>query len=221
MARTPRVEPSAGQESVWDYPRPPRIERVDSRVAITLGGEVIVDTDDVVRVLETSHPPVYYLPVTAFADGSLSPAPGSSFCEFKGAARYVSVSGGEPESRRTAESVGWYYPTPSAGYGLLEGARRRLRRSDGLLHRRRRGGQPATGLVLRRLDNRERRGSVQGSSGHARLVSAHSPRSSRMSSEVNDWLNSSSSSSTDETSSAFRRASAMTFSSMVFSDTIR
>ena len=57
-----------GQESVWDYPRPPRVESVDARVTIDLGGERIVDTRDVVRVLETSHPPVYYLPIAAFAE---------------------------------------------------------------------------------------------------------------------------------------------------------
>src|SRR3954451_22915095 len=83
-----------GQESVWDYPRPPRIERVANRVVVRLGGEVIVDTDDVVRVLETSHPPVYYLPIAAFADGALSDAEGNSYCEFKGSARYLDVQGG-------------------------------------------------------------------------------------------------------------------------------
>ncbi|MFX6201977.1 DUF427 domain-containing protein, partial [Acinetobacter baumannii] len=55
-----------GQESVWEYPRPPRVERVPKRVQIDFGGIRIVDTDDVVRVLETSHPPVYYLPIAAF-----------------------------------------------------------------------------------------------------------------------------------------------------------
>jgi uncharacterized protein (DUF427 family) len=104
-----------GQESVWDYPRPPRIEAVDRRVAIELGGRRIVETTDVVRVLETSHPPVYYLPISAFADGALVPARGSSFCEFKGAARYFDVVGGAA----TAPGAAWNYPTPSRGYELL------------------------------------------------------------------------------------------------------
>ena len=104
-----------GQESVWDYPRPPRVERVDVRVTIDLGGERVVDTRDVVRVLETSHPPVHYLPMSAFADGALSPAAGASFCEFKGAARYLSVHGGG----RTAERAAWNYPNPSAGFEVL------------------------------------------------------------------------------------------------------
>lgn len=114
--RRPTPDPvGAGQESVWDYPRPPRIERVDRRVSIDLGGERIVDTDDVVRVLETSHPPVYYLPIAAFAPGALVPAPGASFCEFKGAARYFDVRGGG----RTVAGAGWTYPTPTPGFELL------------------------------------------------------------------------------------------------------
>ena len=105
----------AGQESVWDYPRPPRIEAVDRRVTIDLGAERILDTTDVVRVLETSHPPVYYVPIAAFADDALLPARGSSFCEFKGSARYFDVRGGN----QTARGAGWNYPTPARGYELL------------------------------------------------------------------------------------------------------
>lgn len=110
-----RVEPAPGQESVWDYPRPPRVEESGERVVVRLGGSVIVDTRDVVRVLETSHPPVYYLPRSAFADGVLEPAAGSSFCEFKGAARYLTLR----SQQATAERAAWYYPSPSPGYELL------------------------------------------------------------------------------------------------------
>jgi uncharacterized protein (DUF427 family) len=106
---------AAGQESVWDYPRPPRIEAVERRVTIELGGRRIVDTTDVVRVLETSHPPVYYLPIAAFTDGSLVPARGASFCEYKGSARYLDVVGGDA----TAPGAAWNYPTPSRGYEQL------------------------------------------------------------------------------------------------------
>ncbi len=110
-----RIEPAAGQESVWDYPRPPRVEESGERVVVRLGGSVIVDTRDVVRVLETSHPPVYYLPRSAFADGVLEPAAGSSFCEFKGAARYLTLR----SQQATAERAAWYYPSPSPGYEVL------------------------------------------------------------------------------------------------------
>ena len=114
----PAPDPIApGQESVWEYPRPPRIERVTSRVVIRLGGEVIVDTDDVVRVLETSHPPVYYLPIASFADGALADAEGNSYCEFKGSARYLDVRGGGATASRAA----WNYPRPSDGYEALAG----------------------------------------------------------------------------------------------------
>ena len=108
---------AAGQESVWDYPRPPRVEVVDHRVVIRLGGEAILDTRDVVRVLETSHPPVYYVPISAFADGALAPTAGGSYCEFKGAARYFDVSGGTA----TAHKAAWTYPEPSAGFEHLVG----------------------------------------------------------------------------------------------------
>lgn len=103
-------------ESVWDYPRPPRVEASDERVVVRFGGGTIVDTRDSVRVLETSHPPVYYLPRSAFAPGVLEPANGSSFCEFKGGARYLSVRA--PDGSR-AERAAWYYPTPNAGYEQL------------------------------------------------------------------------------------------------------
>lgn len=104
-----------GQESVWDYPRPPRVERVEVRVQIDLGGQRIVDTEDVVRVLETSHPPVYYVPIAAFGD-ALVPTDGASFCEFKGAARYFDVTGGGAVAPRAA----WNYPHPMPGYEELD-----------------------------------------------------------------------------------------------------
>jgi uncharacterized protein (DUF427 family) len=111
------VVPGPGQESVWDYPRPPRVEPTGERVVITLGGATIADSTDAVRVLETSHPPVYYLPLTAFAPGSLEPAAGSSFCEFKGVAGYLTVRGGG----QVAEGAAWFYPEPSPGYEALVG----------------------------------------------------------------------------------------------------
>jgi len=110
-----RVEPAAGQESVWDYPRPPRVETSTERVVITLGDEVVADTTDAVRVLETSHPPVYYLPRSAFAEGSLFEAAGSSFCEFKGSAKYLSIRTADVTAPRAA----WYYPSPSPGFEAL------------------------------------------------------------------------------------------------------
>lgn len=106
-----------GQESVWDYPRPPRVERTSRVVQIVLGGEVIVDTADVLRVLETSHPPTYYLPIADFAEGVLVPASGSSLCEYKGAASYFDVHGGDQSRERSA----WTYPEPTPAYAELSG----------------------------------------------------------------------------------------------------
>ncbi len=115
MAIVKRVQPAPGQESVWDYPRPPRVESTPERVVVRLGGAVIVDTGAALRVLETSHPPAYYLPRAAFPDGALVPAPGTSFCEYKGLARYLTIR--TPDA--TAERSAWFYPTPSPGFEQL------------------------------------------------------------------------------------------------------
>ncbi len=73
----PRPDPvEPGQESVWDYPRPPRLEVFGGEITVELGGEVIAATSRGWRVLETSHPPTYYLPRTAFRPGALREAAG-------------------------------------------------------------------------------------------------------------------------------------------------
>ena len=114
-----RIEPGPGQESVWDYPRPPRAEVVRRRVVVVHAGTVVVDTDDVVRFLETSHPPTYYLPRTAFTEGVLRSAARRSVCEWKGTARYVDlVVPGAPALR----DVGWWYPVEEGGGWAVDGA---------------------------------------------------------------------------------------------------
>jgi uncharacterized protein (DUF427 family) len=110
-------QPGPGQESVWDYPRPPRLEPADATIEIRLGGEVVARTTTALRVLETSHPPTYYLPESAFADGVLRPAAGSSYCEWKGSATYYDLV----TPARTAERAGWTYPRPSPGFEPLVG----------------------------------------------------------------------------------------------------
>ncbi|WP_105032493.1 DUF427 domain-containing protein [Arthrobacter ruber] len=107
-----RTPPGPGQESVWDYPRPPRVERTTMVIEVWFGGQVIVSTDSAVRVLETSHPPVYYLPLADFAPGVLVPVEGTTHCEFKGAASYFDVVAGSTRSPRGA----WTYPSPVRGY---------------------------------------------------------------------------------------------------------
>jgi uncharacterized protein (DUF427 family) len=105
-------------ESVWDYPRPPRVEPSDERVVVTHGGVVLADTTASLRVLETSHPPTYYLPRSAFADGVLRPGrAGASWCEWKGSADYFDLVVGD----EVLTAVAWTYPTPSAGFeGLVD-----------------------------------------------------------------------------------------------------
>jgi uncharacterized protein (DUF427 family) len=102
-------------ENVWDYPRPPRLEPVPVRVRIVLGGETIADTTEAYRILETSHPPTVYLPPTAFVAGALRDAAGTSFCEWKGRARYHDLRGGD----QLAERAGWSYPSPTRAYRAL------------------------------------------------------------------------------------------------------
>lgn len=110
-----RIAPGPDQESVWDYPRPPRVEPTAERVVIRFGGEVVADTTEAVRVLETSHPPAYYVPRSAFVAGTLQPSSGLSYCEFKGEAQYLSVAGGGD----LIEGAAWFYPEPQVGYEQL------------------------------------------------------------------------------------------------------
>jgi uncharacterized protein (DUF427 family) len=103
-------------ESVWDYPRPPRVEPSAERVVVTHRGVVLADTTASLRVLETSHPPTYYLPRTAFADGVLRPGQtGASWCEWKGRADYFDLVVGD----EVLGAVAWTYPTPSPGFEAL------------------------------------------------------------------------------------------------------
>ncbi len=96
------IAPGPGQESVWDYPRPPRVEPVAERVRVVLGGVTIVDTVRALRVLETSHPPNFYLPIADVLPGALVPVNGGSVCEWKGVASYFDVHGGGAAVPRAA-----------------------------------------------------------------------------------------------------------------------
>ena len=114
--RRPRPEqPGPGQESVWDYPRPPRLETSSELVQVELGGRVVASTRSALRVLETSHPPTYYLPAAAFEPGCLRAAGGTSFCEWKGVARYFDVVSDDVVAPRAA----WGYPEPTGGFDRL------------------------------------------------------------------------------------------------------
>jgi uncharacterized protein (DUF427 family) len=118
MAAIQRVPAGPGQESVWDYPRPPRVEPTSELVEIVLGGVVVARTRAALRVLETSHPPAYYLPYAAFVAGTLVPAAGTTFCEFKGDASYFDVVADGPRGTRAARAA-WTYRSPSPGFEAI------------------------------------------------------------------------------------------------------
>jgi len=105
----------AGQESVWDYPRPPRLERSSRLVRVVFAGREVARSSRTHRVLETSHPPVYYIPPDDVVDGILVPAGGGSICEWKGRAAYWSLRVGEKEAPEAA----WSYPTPTPAFTAI------------------------------------------------------------------------------------------------------
>jgi uncharacterized protein (DUF427 family) len=104
------------RESVWDYPRPPAVEDVPQRIKIVFNGQIIVDSQNAKRVLETSHPPTYYIPLEDIKPEALQPAPGKTWCEWKGEARYYDVLIGD----LIAESAAWYYPNPVPDYAEIK-----------------------------------------------------------------------------------------------------
>jgi uncharacterized protein (DUF427 family) len=105
----------AVKESVWDYPRPPRVEPVSKRIRVIFNGVVIADSRTAQRVLETSHPPVYYLPPEDVRQEFLQASARRSHCEFKGLAHYWHVRVADREARHAA----WSYPQPQPGYETI------------------------------------------------------------------------------------------------------
>jgi uncharacterized protein (DUF427 family) len=93
------------------------VEPCDALVEVVLGGRLVARTSRALRVLETSHPPTYYLPVDDFVEGSLRPCAGSSFCEWKGSAAYLDVAA----DGTVAERAAWYYPHPTLAFAELAG----------------------------------------------------------------------------------------------------
>ena len=112
-----KIQPGPGQESVWDYPRPPRVEDSTKHIQVILNGVVIANTSRAKRVLETSHPPVYYIPPEDMQMQYFRPTPHTTFCEFKGAASYYTITVGD----RTISNGAWYYAHPTHPYEALQG----------------------------------------------------------------------------------------------------
>ena len=127
MSDLPAPDPRRPQERVADYPRPPRLEPCGLPVRIEAVGRVLASGNRSLRVLETFHPPTLYLPPEAMTLAMLQPAPGHSFCEWKGVARYFDVvpppdqaGQSEPRLRRLVRAV-WQYPEPTPAFAALAG----------------------------------------------------------------------------------------------------
>ena len=112
MAQRKGPKPGPGQESVWDYPRPPRVEQSNKHIRVIFNGVVIADTHRAQRILETSHPPVYYIPPEDVKMEYFTPTSRHTYCEFKGQASYYTIRVGNQNIPNGA----WYYPKPSRGY---------------------------------------------------------------------------------------------------------
>jgi uncharacterized protein (DUF427 family) len=116
MKKPKPIRPRAGQESVWDYPRPPRLERTPKRLQVIFNDVVIADSGRAWRVLETSHPPVYYLPPQDVKMAYLQEAGGGSTCEWKGRASYYDIVVGD----RAARQAAWTYRRPTASFAGIK-----------------------------------------------------------------------------------------------------
>jgi uncharacterized protein (DUF427 family) len=110
-----QVVPAPDRESVWDYPRQPRVEPFLQRLRMEFNGETLAVTIRAYRVLETNHPPTYYIPQFDVKVELLRPNATSSFCEYKGEARYWDIHAGT----RTSIAAAWSYPSPSRPFSVL------------------------------------------------------------------------------------------------------
>jgi uncharacterized protein (DUF427 family) len=111
-----RIPPGDGQESVWDYPRPPRVEDTSKHILVVFNGEVIADTRRAKRILETSHPPGIYIPPEDIQLAVFQPAAQQTWCEWKGPASYYDITVGG----KTALGAAWYYPNPNKGFETIK-----------------------------------------------------------------------------------------------------
>lgn len=116
MKHIKRIEPGPEQESVWDYPRPPRVEECTRHIQVIFNEVTIADTHRAKRVLETSHPPVYYIPPQDIQRDYLVPRFNRTFCEWKGEAHYYGLL----VNGRQADIAAWYYPMPTPAFATIQ-----------------------------------------------------------------------------------------------------
>lgn len=120
--RPERIEPGPGQESVWDYPRPPICVPTNDRIRVVHHGRTVADTTSAVRVLETSQPPAFYVPRTDVDMSLLVASDRRSVCEWKGVAAYWSlVIDDETTGRVVVADAAWSYERPTAAFESITG----------------------------------------------------------------------------------------------------
>ncbi len=112
-----KIESGPGQESVWDYPRPPKLEETDKEIRVIFNGAEIARSSQTQRVLETSHPPVYYIPQQDVRMECLEPISGTTYCEWKGQAKYFDVI----VKNRRATKAAWCYRDPTDNFKSIAG----------------------------------------------------------------------------------------------------
>jgi uncharacterized protein (DUF427 family) len=107
--------PATGQESVWDYPRPPKLVADHRRIVVQRGDLLIADSRENYRILETAGPPTFYIPPRNVRVELLKPLPGTSICEWKGAAQYWTIETATP----ARVAIAWSYPSAQAPYDTI------------------------------------------------------------------------------------------------------
>jgi uncharacterized protein (DUF427 family) len=110
------VEPNEGQESVWDYPRPPAVEPCDRLVEVRHKGELIARSEQCYRILETASPPTFYVPDSDINGSLLTEIAHDTFCEWKGNASYLALADDPGQA-----PVAWYYKKPFPAFAMLMG----------------------------------------------------------------------------------------------------
>ena len=115
-------EPREGQESVWDYPRPPALVKLEQRVEVRAAEVLLARSEKCLRVLETASPPTIYIPPEDIDFAHLQGVGGSSFCEWKGAAEYWALQEArEVRQPPSSPPIGWSYPSPNPAFAELAG----------------------------------------------------------------------------------------------------
>jgi uncharacterized protein (DUF427 family) len=119
MPDNPRPDPiGPGQESVWDYPRPPALEQCDHHVTVVHQGVIVAESRGPWRVLETGHAPCYYIPAEEVRTALLLPSATRTTCEFKGSARHADLV---VAGHRVRDAC-WWYPEPTPRFAALVNA---------------------------------------------------------------------------------------------------